>query len=332
MDNWQKLLKVDPIPVLLGSGDQALQYFVQRDLLGEPVGQVSCLWQLPGAVRILKKQLPDGSWSRNGEEKHPAINYHLIETWRNFRFLVEKYGFTREHHQVEKAAEYLFSCQTDDGDLRGILANQYATYYTGAILSLLIQTGYTDDPRLEKGIQWLLAMRQDDQGWSIPMITYQVDRATQYRLSSQYAEPLEPNRSRPFSHNCTGMVIRAFAQHSRYCHSEATFHAANLLKSRFFQPDAYSSYHAASYWLRFEYPYWWNNLVAALDSISLIGLSRDDRQIAQALQWLVDHQEQNGLWKVSYAKEQSVENAKSKEMKYWITLAVCRIFKRFYST
>ena len=72
----------------------------------------SALWQLPEAQRILRKQLADGSWPRSGEKKHPAINYHLIETWRHFRFLVEQYGFTREHPQARKAAEFLFSCQT----------------------------------------------------------------------------------------------------------------------------------------------------------------------------------------------------------------------------
>jgi len=91
---------------------------------------VDQLWQLAEAQKILRKQLPDGSWSRSGEQKHPAINYHLIETWRWFRHLVEQYGFTRENPQAELAAEFLFSCQTQEGDFRGILANQHATYYT----------------------------------------------------------------------------------------------------------------------------------------------------------------------------------------------------------
>lgn len=332
MDNWRKQLRFDPLPPLLSSGNEALQYLARRDLLGEPVGPLHRLWQLPEAQRILKKQQADGSWPRPGEKKHPAINYHLIETWRQFRFLVEQYGFTREHPQAHKAAEFLFSCQTQAGDIRGILANQYATYYTGAIMALLIQAGYTDDPRIDKGFQWLLAMRQDDLGWSIPIITHKFDRATMYRLTSEYAEPVEPDRSKPFSHNWTGMVLRAFAVHKKYCQSEAAGIAAHLLKSRFFQPDCYTSYQAPSYWVRFEYPFWWNNLVAALDSLSLIGLSKEDEQIKPALIWLVDHQEENGLWKVSYAKaqEKERETAKVREMKLWVSLAICRVFRRLY--
>jgi hypothetical protein len=147
MDNWRRQLKFDPMPPLLSSESEALQYFTRRNLLGEPVGPVSRLWQSPKAQRILRKQLADGSWPRPGEKKHPVINYGLIETWRHFRSLVEQYGFTREHPQAQKAAEFLFSCQTEEGDIRGFLANQYATYYTGAIMALLIQAGYGDDPR-----------------------------------------------------------------------------------------------------------------------------------------------------------------------------------------
>ncbi len=327
VENWQKQLKFDPIPSLLSSGDEALQYFVKRDLLQEEVGPVCCLWQLPGARKLVKKQQPDGSWGRSvGKRKHEEVNYSLIETWKHFRFLIESYGFNREDQSTAKAAEFLFSCQTEEGDIRGFLANQYAIYYTGAIISLLIKAGYEDDPRIEKGIQWLLSMRQDDMGWSVPIITHDFDRETMYRLTSQYAEPVDPDRSKPFSHNWTGMVLRAFAAHSKYRKSEAAKIAAKLLKSRFFQPDCYTSYQAASYWVRFQYPFWWNNLVAALDSISLIDPSRDEH-MEEALNWLIDHQEEDGLWKATYVRGKEANDVKTKETRLWVSLAICRVLQ-----
>lgn len=331
MDAWRKSFKFDPLPPLLNSGNVAVEYFARRDLLGERVGPVSQLWQLPAAQTILKKQQIDGSWPRARERKHPAINYRLIETWRWFRYLIDLYGFTREQPQAQRAAEFLFACQTDAGDFRGILANQYATYYSGAILSLLIRAGYANDPRVERGFQWLLSLRQNDGGWSIPMITHKLDRQTQYRLTSEYAEPLEPDRARPFSHNATGMILRAFAAHPKQRKSKAAKTAAQLLASRFFQPDAYTSYQAASYWVRFEYPFWWNQLVAALDSVSLIGLSPNDESIARGLNWLIDQQQPNGLWRTWYVQPQQKEKetAKVREMKLWISLAICHIFQRF---
>ncbi|OGN91434.1 MAG: hypothetical protein A2Y88_05600 [Chloroflexi bacterium RBG_13_48_10] len=332
MSTWRFQLKHDPIAPILSSGKEAVIYSARRDLMDEDVGSIDRLWQEPEAQKILKKQLPDGSWPRSGENKHPAINYHLIETWRWFRYLIELYGFSHQQPQARQAAEYFFSCQTNEGDFRGILANQYATYYSGAILALLVQAGYEQDPRVEKCFQWLLRIRQSDQGWSVPMITHKLDRETQYRLSSEYAEPLEPDLTKPFSHNATGMILRAFAVHSVYRNSEAAITAGNLLKSRFFREDAYTSYQSADYWVRFEYPFWWNNLLSAMDSLSRMGFSKDDPQIKLALDWFRNHQEEGGLWKVSYMeqKKQEKDSPKIWEMKLWISLAICRIFKRLY--
>lgn len=328
MKDWREGLKFDPLPSLLSSENEALTYLVRRHLLGEEVGPVRALWQLPKARKILKKQRADGSFRYPVKKTETDVNYGLIETWKQFRFLVEMYGFTRDEPSAEKAAEFLFSCQTKDGDFRGFLANQYATYYSGAILSLLIKAGYGDDPRVHQCFEWLLAMRQDDSGWTIPMLTHTFDRETQHRITSTYAEPVEPDRSKPFSHNWTGMVLRAFAAHDEYRRSKAARKAADLLKSRFFQPDCYTSYQAASYWVRFQYPFWWNNLVAALDSISFIDSSQDE-QIDEALDWIRDHQQEDGLWKVTYVKGKKTENSKTQETQLWVTLAICRVFKRF---
>ena len=115
--------------------------------------------------KITKRQQEDGSWAKSGKPIYTAINYKLIETWRQFRFLVQMYGFTRDNSAGQKAVEFIFSCQTDEGDIRGILANQYTTYYTGAMLFLLVEAGYAYDPRTEKAFEWRLSIRQDDGAW-----------------------------------------------------------------------------------------------------------------------------------------------------------------------
>ncbi|MBN1440037.1 MAG: terpene cyclase/mutase family protein [Anaerolineales bacterium] len=333
MQPWQKSLAHDPIPPLHAHGNEALRFFVRRDLLGEDAGPIQELWRLPDAAKILRKQQRDGSFPVPAARvKHPAVNYRLVETWRYFRILVEMYGFTREDPQAERAAEFLFSCQTADGDFRGFLADQYATYYTGAVLSLLVQAGYGSDPRAEKCFRWLRSMRQDDGGWTIPILTHPFNGKQMYRLTGSHMDVVEPDRTKPFSHNWTGMVLRAFAVHPKYRRTREAKAAASLLADRFFQPDVYTSYQSAEYWIRFEYPFWWNNLVAALDSVSRIGLPADDPRIAKALDWLVRHQERDGLWRVTYAKPHArvKETAKVRGARCWISLAVCRVLRRYY--
>lgn len=328
MKNWQNQLTFDPIKPLLRKGISAIRYFVERDLLDLEVETIQTLWNLSEPQKILKKQLPDGSWPRTDKKQYPAVKHQLFDTWRQVNQLVGKYGFTREHPQLEQAVEFLFSCQTEEGDFRGILANQYATYYTGAILATIIEAGYEDDPRTEKCFQWLLTMRQNDGGWSIPMITHKFDRETQYKLQTEFLPPVEPDRTKPFSHNWTGMVLRAFAAHPIYRHSADAKHAADLLKSRFFKPDAYTSLQGAHYWIRFEYPFWWNNLVSAMDIMVKMGFSIKDPQIEKGINWLIEHQQPDGLWKVNYYSDTPEKSTRQiEERKLWISLAICRILK-----
>ena len=60
-------------------------------------------------------------------------------------------------------------------------------------------------------------------------------------------------------------------------------------------------YQSPDYWLRFQYPYWWNNLVAVLDSVSMIGVSPDDPDIKRGVNWLIEHQKPSGLWRLNYS-------------------------------
>ena len=125
------------------------------------VGLVEDLQTLPEPAKLINKQLEDGSWKYPG--KHASIelgtNYHLLQTFHDLRYLVEKYSFTRAHPTLQNAAEYIFSCQTKEGDIRGILSNQYMPYYMGCLFELLIKSGFKDDQRVLKGLNWLLSHR-----------------------------------------------------------------------------------------------------------------------------------------------------------------------------
>ena len=325
----RKLGRTDPIPALLDSGDQALIYFVRRDLLEKEAGPVERLWELPAAQKILKKQQADGSWRYPGQnrKRYPEINYDLLQTFKSLGQLVEKHSFDRRHPAIERAADYLFSCQTEEGDIRGILGTQYMPYYHGIITELLVKAGYAGDPRLEKGLDWLLSMRQDDGGWLIPMQAVPAGDKTRDMWS---APPVPPDRSRPHAHLATGMALRALAVHPRYRRRPEVQIAAERLKSRFFKADSYNDRKAPAYWTKFQFPFWWTNLLTALDSLSLIGLPASDEDIHHGLQWFVDHKQENGLWPTGYENPKRLElSPREKEAVQWVGLAVCRMFKRF---
>jgi hypothetical protein len=332
---WPKQFKYDPVKPLIESDNPAVFYFTQRDLLQRNVAAASTsLWTLQNPQRIISRQEPGGWWKALGKNE----DYYLIETFKLLQTLVYQYEFDKSHPAVANGCEYLFSRQTEEGDFRGFLGNQYAPYYTGLVMALLIKAGYADDPRIEKGFQWLLSMRQNDGGWvigspgwlGIPDLKW---RDITEMMSDKNAPTLQSfDKSQPFAHSGTGMVLRAFVAHPRYRKSPEALKAAQLLKSHFLKSDNYNSYKHPDNWVRFEYPFWWNNLAAALDSVSLIGIPSTDPDVKKALDWFITNQTETGLWKVSYSKvHKSPPNNKTDEERLWISLAVCRVFQRYFS-
>ena len=115
------VLTVDHAPLLVSSRYAAIAYFARRDLLGGGDDPGSVLWDLPEARRVLGKQSPNGSWRYPGGNRaiRSQQNYDQLKTFRQLGILVEKFGLTRQHSSVDRAATYLLSFQIDEGDLRG---------------------------------------------------------------------------------------------------------------------------------------------------------------------------------------------------------------------
>ncbi|MHA1479590.1 MAG: prenyltransferase/squalene oxidase repeat-containing protein [Promethearchaeota archaeon] len=316
-------LKHDPLTPLISSKNEPILYFTKRDLLEEEVKPIETLWILPSAIKIIKKQQEEGYW------RYPAWktkldepeNYNLLETYRQLGFLVEKYGFTKEYNAIKKAAEYIFSCQTDEGDLRGFYGTQYSPNYTAAITELLIKAGYGKDHRVKRILEWLLSMRQEDGGWAIAM------RTNNAKYLDVVNNPIafEPNRKKPFSHMVTGIVLRAFAAHSKYRNYKAVKVAGEHLTSRFFKPDKYTDRSSVEYWSKVSFPCWWTDLVSSLDSLAYLGFTTSHPQIKLALETLRDKQSESGMWDLKLLK------GKDQNLSLWINLAICRIFKRYYA-
>jgi hypothetical protein len=321
MSDWRSILHYEPLPPLLSSGDRAIAVFTAQDLLGQTDQDITTLWDLPEAKKIASKQQPDGSWKYPGGNANVRSmeNYDQLETFRNLGYLVEMFAFNNSSPVIIKAADFLTSFQSDEGDIRGILGTQYTPYYTAAMLELLIKAGYADDQRIEKAFQWLNAMRQDDGGWAIPLRTHN----RKLDIIAMQAPTLQPDRSKPFSHLITGVVLRAYAAHPTYRHASEAHTAGKLLLSHSFKKDNYPDRSSPEYWLRFTYPFWFTDLISATDSLSRLGFTKEEPAIARAVEWFVAHQDRSGLWKLK-----TLKNQKKYRTDLWLSLAICRILKR----
>lgn len=320
---WLDILKYNPIIPLLECKDKSVSLSTQRDLLDNPISP-EILFHLPEAERILRKQRKNGSWEYPAAKEHirSKENYNQLETYRNLGYLIEIFSFTKKHSAIQNAAEYLFTFQTNEGDFRGIYGNQYSPNYTAGIAELLIKAGYERDKRISKTFDWLLSIRQTDGGWAIPIRT----RKYNLNIISTNSKTITPDLLKTSSHMITGVVLRAFAAHPSYRKSAEAKEAGRLLLSGLFKKDIYPDRAAKEYWLQFTFPFWFTDLISALDTLSLLGFSKQEPEIEKALYWLMAKQKINGMWDLKITKGENKDIIQA-----WLGLAICRIFKRFYN-
>jgi hypothetical protein len=318
--NWREALKYDPVPALLTSGNDVIVFFAKQDLLGQDAGSVEQLWTSEAVTRLTQKQQENGSWRYRAAK--PGLrfrqDYDQLETYRILGELVERYGLTRKQPAISRAAEFLFSRQTPQGDFRGIYGRQYTPNYCAAMLELLVKAGYEYDVRAERVFEWLLSMRQDDGAWALPIRT----RAVRLTHTVMRSRTIEPDKSRPSSHMVTGVVLRAFAAHPTYRKSKDARVAGELLASQLLRRDRYPDRAEVSYWTKFTFPFWFTDLLSALDSLSRLGFTAQHPRIREGLDWLASRQRPDGLWDVKRLKLSSDTLS--------IALAICRVLRRFF--
>jgi hypothetical protein len=320
--NWQRFLKYNPLPQFDNATDKALQFQVLRDLEGKSSGPAKLLWELPPVLKILKKQQDDGSWKypKKKDDPREISGHSQLETFRQLGILVEKYLLTKKHPVIQKAADFLFSCQTDEGDFRGIYLDQYSPNYTAAYLEILIKAGFEKEQPIKRGLQWLHSLRQDDGGWAVPLRTEHLRWGEVKALN----QPVQPHREKPSSHMVTGVVLRAFAAHPDYHRNPDILQAGELLASRIFKADNYTDRKAPDYWTRITFPFWFTDLLSTLDSLSKLGFSASQPNIREGIDWFANQQKEDGSWSLHMLKGGGDANHK-----YWIALVICRMLDRF---
>ena len=308
----------EAIKTLLDSGNEALIAFTRRNLLGEEVNTEE-LWTLPRVKKILEKQQLNGSWiypNRKAMLRSPT-NYDQYQTYKIIADLVEFYGLSKEHEAIRKAADYLFSFQTEEGEFRGMYGNQYSPNYSASITEFLIKAGYRG-ARIEKSLDWLLGMRQDDGGWAIPLRTRKKGLEA---LNEK--KTIEPDRTKPFSHLVTGIVLRPFSLITAY--RDDVKNAGILLAERVFTRDKYSDRAGVEYWTKFTFPYHWTDILSTIDTLTMLGI-KNHPKIFEIMRWFEKHKQENGIYQVNL-----MAGAKYIGAKYWITLQYLNVLKRLTS-
>jgi hypothetical protein len=146
------------------------------------------------------------------------------------------------------------------------------------------------------------------------------------------------------------MVLRAFATSATRKQSREARRAAELLATRFLQPDRYPDRKAASFWEILSEPRTYTDVLDALDAVTAIGLGKENSGVRTAEAYIRSRQSDDGLWypgpppakefagaavasptngkKKDGAAAKDKDAAKEKEAAIWLTLRVLFVLRR----
>ena len=326
---WRARLGRDPVPILLREGSDALVARVRRDLIDDdeaPSADEILTYQEVKA--FLRKQDKQGAFPARPPEKTlgPAKFASAVATLRALERMAD-YGLRRSEAPVERAADLLLDSQGSDGGIGDLALGEtpeargrtVAVHFQGWALAALCRAGYDDDPRVERGFRYLLANRQADGGWAWRGV--RTDSA-----------------ARPSSHLVTGMALRAFASSPTRRTSREARRAAELLATRFLQPDRYPDRKAPVFWEQIGEPRFWTDVLDALDGVTAVGLGKENSGVRTAEAYVRGRQNLDGLWYPGAppkpdgaAKAAAVAAAslvKEREPARWLTVRVLIVLRR----
>ncbi len=291
LSGWRARLGSDPIPRLLREGSPSILARIRRDLIDDAEAPTANeIWSYPEVKAHAKKFDKDGSFPARTAEK--ALGSARFATCLSTLRGIDRFGDlgarddgSEASAPLRKAADVLLASQVADGGIADLAlaetpkgrAKAVALHFQGWAVSALCRTGFETDPRVEKGMQYLLERRQDDGGWAWRGV--RTDSA-----------------ARPSSHLITGMVLRALASSSVRRTSREARRAAELLATRFLQPDRYPDRKAPAFWEVLTEPRFYTDVLDALDTATAIGLGKENSGVRTAEAYLRSRQSPDGLW------------------------------------
>ena len=331
---YQSLLKADPTDWLLEESEPSVRYFTLRDILGRPeddpqVAQARQAILLRGTAReILNKQRDPEylqAYPRYYTYKYRGLAWQLIA-------LAELCAEPDE--QIRAQCEYIlenaqektqggFSQHTSAKNGGGRMS-EVIPCLTGNMLWCLLRFGYIDNARVRKGIDWLTTFLRFNDG---------VEEDPQ-------AEPYAHYEMCWGKHTCHMGVVKALKalaavpEERRTPEIEDTIARASefLLLHHIHKRSHQLEKTSRPGWLKFGFPLMYQTDVLEILDI-LLSLPVRDSRMEEALQIVLDKQDELGRWKLEngYFSERMLTSFGAVgEPNKWITLRALLVLKRAY--
>jgi len=334
MGDWKHVLKADPVNWLLEKDNPSVRYFALSQLLDKPessseVQAAKKEIMLTGAVpNILAKQNVGGYWE--APEKFYTAKYKGT-VWQ--LIILAELGANGNDERVKKACEFILANSQDhkSGGFSAWLSvtvsgGRYSGVLpclTGNMVWSLIRLGFLDDPRVQRGIDWIVQYQRFDDGEAYPPKIWPYEKAT-----SCFGK-----------HSChMGVVksLKALAEIPAEKRSKAVDDTIErgveyMLKHHIHKRSHNLSKVSKPGWLKLGFP-----LMYQTDVLEILGiltkLGCKDERMQEAVDLVIAKQDEQGRWNLENTFngrfqtniEQKGSNSK------WITLNALKALKRFY--
>jgi hypothetical protein len=335
MEQWKNRLKADPTDWLLEEENPSVRYFTLKDILGRPeddqavqdarqnimrAGMVPDILLMQREPAYLKTY--PGFYTR----KYDGLVWSLI--------VLAELG-TAANEQIREQCEYLLahSQESQDGGFSmheavktgGGRLSEVIPCLTGNMVWSLIRLGYLDDPRVQKGLEWLTKFMRFNDG---------VESDPQVQPYGHY----EPCWGK---HTCHMGVVKALKalgavpKEKRTAEINDTIQKAAefMLIHHIYKRSHNLNRVSKPGWLKFGFP-----LMYQTDALEVLDILTEleirDSRMEEAVRAVIDKQDGMGRWKLenSYNSDRLlIPFGQLNEQSKWITLRAMRVLKRYES-
>jgi hypothetical protein len=240
---------------------------------------------------ILFKQRDDGYWE-TAEDFYVRTKYRGT-VWQ--LMILAELGADGADGRLRKAAEFVLKWSQDResgafayrGAAQGGQHAGVLPCLTGSMIWSLIRLGHLDDPRVKRGIDWIVKYQRCDDAVEEPPSGWPYDR-------------FEKCWGRHTCHMAVVRTLKAMAEipvrkRNTQVQSRIKSAAEYLLEHRIYKRSHDVTVVAKEEWLKFGFPLLWNT--DALDMLGLlVKLGYRDQRMQDAVDLVVSKQDGNGRW------------------------------------
>ncbi|HEX3043994.1 MAG TPA: nitrogen fixation protein NifH [Bacillota bacterium] len=344
MKDWKSVLKADSTEWLLEKENPSVRYFTLTQLLDQPENHVevkqtkSDIMKVGVVPEILTKMAEPAYWENSKKfytDKYRGLVWQLVilaelgaDVSAGDPGGAEGYGneirkaceFLLENSQDRESGGFSMSASAKSGGGRH---SEVIPCLTGNLVWSLLRLGYGEDPRIQRGIDWIINFQRFDdgageapQGWPYDKYEMCWGKHTCHMGVVKSLKALAEIPSSQRTQRIRGTIEKG-AEYLLIHHIHKRSHNLNQVS----RPG----------WLRFSFPLMYQtDILEILEILTRLGY-RDPR-MEEAITKVISKQDTQGRWlMVNTFNGRFLEDIEEKDQpSKWLTLRALMVLKRWY--